>query len=261
VSQIVALTLDRKARARIVEGTRGLADVHFCDTVVEVPCVVRRGRVAVVILEPRDREGLPTDSLIAALRRDFPPIPVLAYCEATQGASADILAAARAGASGLLLRGHDDVGAALRSALAVAGDNCAARHILQEVNAVLPPTVRLIVEHCLLHGRERLTVSAVARSLGVHRKTLVNRLASANLPGPRTIIGWSRLLLVAHALEELGRPVERVALDFEFPSSAALCSMLKRYTGLRPAEVREQGGLACMLQLFKHSLLGTKDGA
>ena len=259
MSDLVALILDREARARVTAGTRGVARVVFCETVVEVHRAVESAwsggtRVGAVIVEPRDSAGAPCDALIATLRRRAPAVPVLAYCSPTASGSADILAAARAGVSGLLLRGHDDVGIALRSALASAGDDCAARHIMRELGVVVPAGARPIVEHCVLHARSALTVSGIARALGVHRKTLVNRLAAARLPGPQTVVGWSRLLLVGHALEEPGLPVERIALDFDFPSATALRNMLKRYTGLRPAEVRENGGLSCVLHLAKRAL-------
>jgi AraC-like DNA-binding protein len=126
--------------------------------------------------------------------------------------------------------------------------------VLREVRPMLPATVRPIVEHCVLRARTPLTVAGVARALGVHRKTLVNKLRRAGFPGPRAIIGWSRLLLAAHALEDPGRPVERIALDLEFASATAMCNMLRRYTGLRPREVRENGGVACVLHLFTRAL-------
>ena len=75
------------------------------------------------------------------------------------------------------------------------------------------------------------------------------------------MICWLRLLLVAHELEQPGYPVERIAVDFDFPSSTALRNMLKRYTGLRPAELRQNGGLRCALHLFRQVLARERTAA
>lgn len=255
MSLIVALMTDRDGRARVAAGARGAAAVRFCATVGDALAAALGPDVGMILVAPRDGAGVPTDGLIATLRHDRPAIPVIAYCAPALDATADIHAAARAGASALLFRGVDDVGMALRSALLSARDDCAAQRVLRELAGLVPDPVRPILEHCLGHARTPLTVHGVARALGVHRKTLVSRLAHAGLPGPRAVIGWSRLLIVAHALEDPGLPVERVALEFEFPSSTALRNILRRYTGLRPAEVRENGGLTCVLHLFRRALV------
>jgi hypothetical protein len=40
----------------------------------------------------------------------------------------------------------------------------------------------------------------------------------------------------------------------EFASATALRNMLRRYTGLRPQQVRERGGLRCVVEAFRRSL-------
>lgn len=258
---VVALVWERAAQTRISEAVRGFARVEYCGRVGELRSAVERVyragcRVGAVIVDVRDREGTPSAGAIASLRQQLPAVPVLAYCSPAPTSSADLLAAARAGVSGVLLRGHDDVGVALRSALESAGDDCAARHIMAELDFALPRSARPVVEHCVLHGREPLTVACVARALGVHRKTLVNRLSASGLPEPRCVIAWCRLCLAAHALEDPGVTIERVAMDFQFPSATAFRNLCKRYTGLRATEVRQNGGLRCVLHLFARALRG-----
>jgi AraC-like DNA-binding protein len=251
---VVALVLDRVARARLVESTRHVAAVRFCALVVDALAAAREPRAAAVIVEGVDADGTPTDALIAVLRRERPSLPVLAYCEASTVASREIVAAVNAGASGLLFRGIDDVGLAARSAIERARGHAAATAVLRELGPDVPPSVRPIVEHCLRHAGRALSVQQVAAALGVHRKTVVSRLANADFPEPRILIGWCRLLHLGHALEDGSRPAERVALDLEFASPTAMRNMLRRYTGLRPGEVRENGGLTCVLHLFRRAL-------
>jgi transcriptional regulator GlxA family with amidase domain len=55
-------------------------------------------------------------------------------------------------------------------------------------------------------------------------------------------------------LEDPARSVEQIALLLDFSSAASLRNMLKRYTGLSPREVRENGGLRCVLHAFRQTL-------
>jgi transcriptional regulator GlxA family with amidase domain len=68
------------------------------------------------------------------------------------------------------------------------------------------------------------------------------------------MIQWCRLLIAARMLEDPGRAVEHVALLLDFPSGASLRNMLKRYTGLRPLEIRENGGMRCVLHILRQTL-------
>ena len=68
------------------------------------------------------------------------------------------------------------------------------------------------------------------------------------------LAAWARLLAAAWLLEDGGRSVEQTAHLLSFESPNALRNLLKRHTGLRPIEVRENGGLRCVLALFRAAL-------
>ncbi|HEU4566161.1 MAG TPA: helix-turn-helix domain-containing protein [Gemmatimonadaceae bacterium] len=265
MTSIAGLVVDREARARIAQALRGHGHAVFCESSVELRAVLARQHVTAVLMELRDRAGALTTSMVALLRRDYPSVPVVVYAALAPTTPHDLLAAAKAGASGIVLKGVDDAGVALRTALTSAADDCVARRIMGELEPALPGRVRRrvqpILEYCVLHARSAPTVDGLARALGIDRKTLVNRLRSAGLPPPSAVIGWCRLLLAAHLVEDAGRTVEQVALELDFPSGAALRNMLKRYTGLQPREVRERGGLACALAAFRDALGGRRPEA
>lgn len=63
-------------------------------------------------------------------------------------------------------------------------------------------------------------------------------------------------MIAARLLDDPGRTVEQVALMLDFPSGTALRNMFKRYTGLRTSEVRQNGGVRCVLHAFKKELVG-----
>ena len=259
VQHVVALLVGREAEARIRGGLRGRADVHVVDTCRALVSRLREGPAAAVIVEPRDGEGVSTAPTVRRLRGEFPLVPVLAYCPFTQPDARDLLAVAQAGVSGLLVRGVDDAGFALDSALASAGDECTARRAMAELARFVAGPARPVLEYCLSHARSAPSVLDVARALGMHPKTLTTRLARAGLPPAQIVIGWCRLLLAARLMEDVGRPLEQVALHLKFPSGASLRNMLARYTGLRPSEVRENGGFTCVLFAFRQAISARGD--
>lgn len=251
---VAVLVRELPARARIQDALRGYAVVRVCEQQDELMALVSEGIASVVVLDLRDRTGASTLPLVRTIRDGFPSVPVVAYCNLTPDTSKDILALARAGVNDLILRGVDDVGVALRSAIASAQDHCSAEHVLEAIEPIVPATVVPFIGYCLEHARRALSVAEVATALGVHRKTLVDRLTAASLPSPSAIIAWCRLILAARLLEDPARSVEQVALLLDFPSGASLRNMLKRYTGLRPAEIRENGGMRCVIHVFRQAL-------
>jgi AraC-like DNA-binding protein len=251
---VAVLVRDPTGAARVQEALRGMAHVRMCERDEELLTLVANGLASVVVVDLRDRAGTPTIGVVRHIRELYPSVPVIAYCALTPDSSRDILELARAGVNDLVLRGVDDVGVPLRAAISSAQDHCGAKEVLAALGPLLPPSVVPFIRYCLENGRRALTVPEVARALGVHRKTLVERHSAAGLPSPSAMIQWCRLLVAARLLEDPGRAVEHVALLLDFPSGTSLRNMLKRYTGLRPGEIRENGGMRCVLHIFRQSL-------
>jgi AraC-like DNA-binding protein len=252
---VAVLVRELAARARIQEALRGHAAVRTCDEQDELLALVTEGLVGVAVVDLRDRTGAPTLGMVRTIREGFPSVPVVAYCALTPDSSREILALARAGVNDLILRGVDDVGVALRSVITTAQEHCGAKHVLEAIAPLVPPSVVPFLRYSLEHARQAVTVADAAAALGVHRKTLVDRLATAGLPTPSAMIAWCRLTLAAQMLEDPARSVEQIALLLDFSSAASLRNMLKRYTGLSPREVRENGGLRCVLHAFRQMLV------
>lgn len=247
---VVALVVERDSRLRIVDAFRGRATVAFCDTHDELLARADRGDSSAVILSPRDGAGASTARCIGALRESVPARPVLAYCDVAVHNSTEILEVVRAGASDLVIHGHGDSPALLRAALDRAHQDSARDRVIRRLRPELRAEARAIIEYCIAHARNDLTIDDLAAALGVHRRTLTNRLARAGYPSPRITIARSCLLVAAALLEDPSRSIERVALELEYPSPTAFRNALKRHTGLRPSEVRENGGLTCVLRIF-----------
>jgi AraC-like DNA-binding protein len=251
---IGALIVCLEARVRIRQAVRGWAHVCFCERGEELLALAAACSLEGVVTEPWDADGRPVAPAVRLLRERFLSTPVAVYCALSAETARELLALARAGADEIILRGVDDVGVVVRSVFAHAGMLRVAAQALQVLAPGLPPEVVPVVSHCLVHAREAPSVEQLAGAFGIHRKTLVNRLATAGLPSPSVLISWGRLLLAARLLEDPGRSVEQVGLALNFGSGGALRSMLRRYTGLRPYEIRENGGMDCVLHLFRKAL-------
>lgn len=253
---LLALITGRLERLRISTAVRGHATPQFVGTTGElVAHLAASSSVPIaLVVEPRDCDGRSTATIVSELVAAHPSLPIIGYCRAGYEHSRDIIELGVAGAHELLFHGIDDSGVALRGVLTSAGQACAASQVLRAIGADIPEPLLPMFEFCLAYPERATSVQAVAHVLGVHRKTLVNYCAQASFPPPGAVLAWCRLLLVGHFLEMPARTVEGIALRVEFASATALRNMLRRYTGLRPQQVREHGGLRCVVQAFRRSV-------
>ena len=257
---VAALVKDPVSRARLTDALRSEATVRNCQRLIEVLALVEQGLATIVVLDHRDYDGNAALPMVRRLRDEFPSVPVVMYLSMAAVASGAVMDYARAGVSQLVFQGMDDFKTTLRSASNASLDQVSAGSLASELEPLIPATIVPFLRYCLEHSRRNITVEEVASAMGVHRKTLVDRLKAARLPSPRAMIGWSRLLMAARLLDDPGRTIEQVALKLDFPSGTALRNMFKRYTGLRTTEVRENGGVHCLLHAFKRELAAVSAG-
>ena len=257
-ARVLALVSDPSDRARLRGAVRRSIEFAFHSEVHDVLVALRQHPAppSALLLEPRDALGRPSAGLARQVLTLFPGVPVIGYCRAGVEHSQEILDLATAGVHELLFKRDDDADAAIRSVLASAQQACAAEVAYTAVAARIPARLRPMVRHCLTYPTTARTVNAVAHALGVHRKTLVNHCTAARCPPPGALVSWCQLLLVAHYLGRGSATVESIAQQLEFPSATGLRNLLKRYTGMRPQEVRAAGGLPVVVKLFARALAG-----
>lgn len=257
---VVGLVIGPQSRARVRGALSGRADVQFCDLRSELVPLAAATFASAVIVEPRDLKGDDVSEAVAALRTGLPSVPVIAYIADDRATSGDILAMARAGVHDLVRAGFDDVGFALGAALASATAACATSSMRDELAHVVATDAWPFVSYCLTRAHGPISIRAAASALGLDRRTLVRRLERSGLPQPRRVAGWCRIIAAARLLDEPIYTLEQAALRLDFPSGTALRNMMLRYTGLRPREIRENGGVRCVLHLFKRELGTARSG-
>ena len=259
---VVALLTDVALRLRLTDALKGLSAAPEC-----VACArdARRrlaaGDVRLLVVGPRDGAGEPTAPFVTEVRERLPSVTVVGYCASRAGVSEEALAFGRAGVHNLVVHGIDDERHVFRAALRLAEQRCTTALVFDRVRDQLPPDVARLVALYLRADGEPPSVARAAELLGVHRKTLVNRLAAAGCPTPRALRTWCRLFVASRLLEEPGRTVESIALQLDFETTAGLRNALKRYTGRGAREIRAAGGLAYVLAQFNAACRPRRVGA
>ncbi len=223
-------------------------------TTTEARALLDRWEIRLVLAPLQDADGTDVVPLVDEITTRRHGVGVVGLASRLRGHPDDLLRLARSGVHALLFDEDRRAPMVVRRALVEASTRCRSQSFWGDVAPVTPERVRPIVAYGLRHSHEPLTVDAVARALGLHRKTLAERCSlSGSLP-PQLMLGWCRLLAAAVLLEDRGRLVDHIALELDFASGTAFRNMLKRYTGLSPAELRAKGPMAELSRQFRRAL-------
>lgn len=197
--------------------------------------------------------GVVTD-LISRLRSAYRVVPIIAYLEFSPERARDIMAAAHAGASDIILRDVDNLSAAAIRIVKTERLIDVTWTVNKLIQNQFPEEIRELIIYAVKHGSRHVTVDDAAKELRRNRKTLVNWLSKAGLPPPFRIIGWGRVLVAAKLLEDKSRSLEDVAREMRFQNGNALRGMIRRYLEVLPEEVRAVGGFEFAVSRFASTL-------
>ncbi len=246
---IAATVVTRQTEAQVRHALRGF-EVVSSRLIRDFVAIARSIAVAIVVTEPWDMSGAPMAPTIRWFKGEYPSVPVIVFCDHSATAHHEAVPLVRAGIDTLVLRGIDDGPTALRVAAEAALRGCVQRETIEAIKSVVRSDAAAFIEYCIEHASEAVSVSNAAKALGIDRKTLLNRLATQDLPLPREIVAWCRLLLAARLLDDRGRSIEQVGFAIGCGSGSALSNLFVRHCGSRAAEIRERGGVRYVLERF-----------
>jgi AraC-like DNA-binding protein len=255
---VAALVGNAECRERIRLNLDGHATVSFVSTNSELLSALAYGGFAAVLIEPEDADGVRTDHTVREIRRRFAHLPILVYAGNTPDSLRRVFALAQAGADEVILRGFDDAGVMFRRTLRMATEKRKCDDVLSVLGPHAPSYVQPILVYALANAGQSMTVDDMAQAVGVHRRTLVNRLRTAGFPPPSALVSWCRLIKVGRLLEDDGRSVEQAASTLGFGSATALRNMLRHHTGMAPGEVRRGGGQAFIVSILLNRIETTR---
>ena len=248
---ILVLIRDEAGRAHVEAAMKSRTNIVVVGSTraAEQMLATAKSRPTAAVVSATDEKGRSCLPLVRSLTQLRPTVPVIGYCSPDASASRDVLTLARAGVHDVMFGGIDDQGRAVRRFVETAANICGVDEILKDITPELHVALLPFVRYCLEHPQVT-SVAAVARALGVHRKTLFVHCRDACAPPPSIIMTWCRLLLAARLLATSLRSVEAVALDLGFASATALRNITKRYTGLRPTAFRDGTAMPIVTRAF-----------
>lgn len=252
---VVALVVGHGERVRIQNAAQGIAAVTFCDTARDLRRLTDTGEVSVIVAQLSDVEGARTVGVVEEIVKRHPMATLLIYAAL---APADVREAfglvGVARAAGIVLRGVDDLGAALRSAIEQAEAHSVEAEIERVMMRYMPAPLARFAAYCAREAKRHLTVEEAAAAGGMPRRTLERKLNRAQLPTAHLLIVWCRLLHAAWALAVLERPIKQIVREMQFSSAQTLYYVFKHYTGKTPTAVRDAGGFPFLLTMFAETL-------
>lgn len=196
---------------------------------------------------PRLAEALRT------LTVSFPSVPVLAAVTPTPETVGHLRTLARWGVTELIQVDHDEP-AAIRIRLRQAQ----AAPLKAALDSVLPPGLSGRTRTMLDHVADAVLAGGqgkhLARELGMSRRTLLRWSERAELPAPRPLMAWMRILLAALLLDDPGRTIRSAALACGYSADSGLRRVTDRFLGLSPSELRDRGAFAAASKGFVRAL-------
>jgi AraC-like DNA-binding protein len=223
-----------------VRATSALPNTVACDSGPGLIAAARTGSIGVIIGDPTLDAGGCADALIEARKR-FPGIEVVAYVALTPATIPCLLRLAAQGVSEVIIRGHDDsvhrFGQIVQLA-AMRSTRVAMLAALQAELARLPGALRDAVGALFRNPIRYRTVTDLALSAGMGRRTVYRQLQLAGIASPRLLVASGRVLLAVTLLRDPCSTLVDIARRLRFYRADYLTEMIACVTGLTPQTVR-----------------------
>jgi AraC-like DNA-binding protein len=255
MSLFAVLSVDDTLRARLGNALHQHDDLAQAGSWVGLYRLVRERPVSGVIVDSERLLGVgnpdPTRLIrhLTKLRRNFPSVGNLVVARPdTQ--SELLFHLGCAGLPDLRLVRTEELGFRLKAEINHSLKWSAASRVTQALSSHVPGRHLVLIRRVLETLHRKLSADDFARTVGVHRPQLSQKLVSAGLPSVGRLLLWGRLLQSAVWLVEPGRTAESVSRQLEYSSGAAFRRALRGRLGATPTTLIEAGGLPFVLDRF-----------
>lgn len=217
----------------------------------------RSPATAISVVDPsRDPEGE-----LRVLLEEFPSATVLAVVPAGPAQGDTLRRLFGWGVADVIVRGREDTAPALARRL----DGVRARTVHRLLERALPRTVPSRSRALLAVAAETVAggglAPELAAALGVKERTVLRWCERADLPPPRRLLAWLRLLLAAEMLDDPGRTVSSIAEASGYASAVSLKAAFRQFVGMTPREARERGAFEVVATGFAGELFRLREAA
>ena len=256
---VTLLTPDERLRVDAV-GLGAFATAHR-EGMEEVVRELRIRVCSAVVLSVAQlaRDGRSGVARVSDIVRAHPRVPVVGIiADPDPGALATVLALGRAGVRTVVDARQPGGWRGLRTLLG----SDPAQQVGREALARLAPELAGASEGCQrFFGAlfevppEPVTVSMLARRLGVRPTTLMSRFTRAGLPSPKRYLALARLIRVARLLENGGSTLSAAADQLEYSSAQSFGRHVRMVLGVSAADFRREFDTERMLTRFSDELV------
>jgi AraC-like DNA-binding protein len=251
---VALLAAGAEHQVAAAEELEGIRSVRYCETVERLIHLVERGGVDVVVTQLRDAHSVPIAPAIAPLHDRHPGLPIVAYLIPTPATLRDVPSALAAGVSECSVRGHDQLGRAVRVALALGWHQGAARPLLDTFRSLLSSDLDEFAIACAIKASPQLSPERVADWIRTSERTLRARLQRLALKPPSEFIEFGSAVHAAYLLDRLGLEAYQVAQILGFAGRRALNRLLRHYAGKGAREFRQHDDFETVLEATEQFL-------
>jgi AraC-like DNA-binding protein len=215
---------------------------------------------AVVIVDPyAPAEPAPSPRLEALLAQ-MPSATVVAAFAVTAQTARHVEMLARWGVADVIDLGREDSPVALRRRLRMVQGRLAARLLERALPRSTPTRTRALLSVAADTAAVGGGSADLAQALGITERTVLRWCGRADLPQPRRLLAWLRILLAADMLDDPGRTLGAVARACGYSSDTALRNTLRTFLSASPTELRGQA-FQTAAAAFARELFELRDAA
>jgi AraC-like DNA-binding protein len=145
---------------------------------------------------------------------------------------------ARWGVADVVELGREDTVGALRRRLRLVQGRLVTRLLERALPRTTPTRTRSLLSVAADTAAVGGGSGELAQALGVTERTVLRWCRRADLPQPRRLMAWLRILLAADMLDDAGRTLAAAARACGYSSDTALRNALRTFLGASPTELR-----------------------
>jgi AraC-like DNA-binding protein len=214
---------------------------------------------ALIVVDPYAHDGGDLAGELRAMLLEFPSATVIAAFELRPDRYRDLRTLGAWGVADVIVRGEDDTTDAIARRLrAIQG-----RPLQSLLERSLPANTSGQARALLMAAAEVVSTGGQARELArmlyLSPRTLLRWCERAELPPPRRILVWMRVLMAAELLDDPGRTVSSVAHACGYSSDNSLRRALQDFLETTPTALRREGAFGIASRAFLEDLVRARE--
>ncbi|HET6230111.1 MAG TPA: helix-turn-helix domain-containing protein [Longimicrobiaceae bacterium] len=217
---------------------------------------------ALIVVDPYTRAYGSEAELAPELRSllwEFPSATVIAALEVKRGRIRDLRTLGEWGVKEVIALDEEDTLEAIARRLRSAQGRPLQSLLERSLPATLSGRARTLLMAAAEvvaeggHGRD------LAASLRLSERTLLRWAEQADLPPPRRILAWMRVLLACELLDDPSQTVLSVAYTCGYASDSSLRRAVQEFTGVLLTKLRQQGAFSTASAIFLKELSDARE--